>query len=87
MRPPSASPARTALPAAHFERNDVIIIRETVHWNALTARKRKGEPLRPAFRHQDYIAEQFNTQIKGIVSKQKNGMKLPTDGWLFSQSL
>jgi hypothetical protein len=28
---PSASPARTALPAAHFERNDVIIICETAH--------------------------------------------------------
>ena len=27
----SASPARTALPAAHFERNDVTIICETVH--------------------------------------------------------
>jgi hypothetical protein len=27
----SASPARTALPAAHFERNDVTIIYETVH--------------------------------------------------------
>jgi hypothetical protein len=26
-----ASPARTALPAAHFERNDVTIIYETVH--------------------------------------------------------
>jgi hypothetical protein len=25
------SPARTALPAAHFERNDVTIIYETVH--------------------------------------------------------
>jgi len=31
MRPLSASPARTALPTAHFERNDVIIICETVH--------------------------------------------------------
>jgi hypothetical protein len=31
MRPSTASPARTALPAAHFERNDVIIICETVH--------------------------------------------------------
>jgi hypothetical protein len=31
MRPPNASPARTALPAAHFERNDVTIICETVH--------------------------------------------------------
>jgi len=31
MRPPSASPARTALPAAHFERNEVTIICETVH--------------------------------------------------------
>src|SRR6202048_951339 len=29
--PSTASPARTALPAAHFERNDVIIICETVH--------------------------------------------------------
>jgi hypothetical protein len=27
----SASPARTALPAAHFERNDITIICETVH--------------------------------------------------------
>src|ERR1700737_3810471 len=27
----TASPARTALPAAHFERNDVTIICETVH--------------------------------------------------------
>jgi hypothetical protein len=27
----TASPARTALPAAHFERNDVIIICETAH--------------------------------------------------------
>jgi hypothetical protein len=26
MRPPTASPARTALPAAHFERNDVTSI-------------------------------------------------------------
>jgi hypothetical protein len=32
MRPPTASPARTALPAAHFERNEVIIICETVHY-------------------------------------------------------
>ena len=33
-----ASPARTALPAAHFERNDVTIICETVHYdNGLTA--------------------------------------------------
>jgi hypothetical protein len=31
MRPLSASPARTALPAAHFERNAVTIICETVH--------------------------------------------------------
>jgi hypothetical protein len=31
MRPPTASPARTALPAAHFERNDITIICETVH--------------------------------------------------------
>jgi hypothetical protein len=31
MRPLNAGPARTALPAAHFERNDVIIICETVH--------------------------------------------------------
>jgi hypothetical protein len=31
MRPPTASPARTALLAAHFERNDVIIACETVH--------------------------------------------------------
>ncbi|MEY2605830.1 MAG: hypothetical protein QOH31_3646 [Verrucomicrobiota bacterium] len=31
MRPPSASPARSALPAAHFERNDVTIRCETVH--------------------------------------------------------
>jgi hypothetical protein len=31
MRPPTASPARTALPAAHFERNDVTGIYETVH--------------------------------------------------------
>jgi hypothetical protein len=31
MRPLTASPARTALPVAHFERNDVIIICETVH--------------------------------------------------------
>ena len=29
--PSTASPARTALPTAHFERNDVIIICETVH--------------------------------------------------------
>ena len=29
--PLSASPARTALPAAHFERNDSTIICETVH--------------------------------------------------------
>jgi hypothetical protein len=27
----SASPARTALPTAHFDRNDVTIICETVH--------------------------------------------------------
>src|ERR1700730_5666981 len=27
----NAGPARTALPTAHFERNDVIIICETVH--------------------------------------------------------
>jgi hypothetical protein len=31
----SASPARTALPTAHFERNDVTIICETVHWVAV----------------------------------------------------
>jgi hypothetical protein len=31
MHPLTASPARTALPAAHFERNDVIIIPETAH--------------------------------------------------------
>jgi len=31
MRPPSANPARTALPAAHFERNVVTIICKTVH--------------------------------------------------------
>ena len=31
MRPPSASPAPTALPAAHFERNAVTITCETVH--------------------------------------------------------
>jgi hypothetical protein len=31
MRHPNASPARTALPAAPFERNDVTIICETVH--------------------------------------------------------
>jgi hypothetical protein len=31
MRPPTASPARTALPTAHFERNDVTIICEAVH--------------------------------------------------------
>jgi hypothetical protein len=29
--PSAASPARTALPAAHFERNDVTIICETAH--------------------------------------------------------
>jgi hypothetical protein len=29
--PSTASPARTALPAAHFERNDITIICETVH--------------------------------------------------------
>jgi len=29
--PSNAGPARTALPAAHFERNDLIIICETVH--------------------------------------------------------
>src|ERR1700730_7573050 len=29
--PSNASPARTALPTAHFERNDVIIICEAVH--------------------------------------------------------
>jgi hypothetical protein len=38
MRPPNASPARTALPAAHFERNDVITICETVHQEALNHR-------------------------------------------------
>jgi hypothetical protein len=32
MRPPSASPARTALLAAHPERKDVTIIGETAHW-------------------------------------------------------
>jgi hypothetical protein len=31
VSPPNAGPARTALPAAHFERNDVTIICETVH--------------------------------------------------------
>ncbi len=31
MRPPNASPPRTALPTAHFERNDITIICETVH--------------------------------------------------------
>src|SRR5262249_36205723 len=29
--PSNASPARTALPAAHFKRNDLTIICETVH--------------------------------------------------------
>ncbi len=29
--PSTASPARTALPAAHFDRNDITIICETVH--------------------------------------------------------
>jgi hypothetical protein len=29
--PSNASPARTALPTAHFERNDIIIICETAH--------------------------------------------------------
>ena len=33
MRPLTASPARAASPAAHFERNDVTIIWETVHWS------------------------------------------------------
>jgi hypothetical protein len=31
MRHPSANPARTALHAAHFERNDVTTICETAH--------------------------------------------------------
>ena len=31
MRPPTASPTGTALPAALFERNETTIIRETVH--------------------------------------------------------
>ena len=31
MRPPTASPARTVLPTAHFERNAITIICETVH--------------------------------------------------------
>ena len=30
--PSTTSPARTALPAAHFERNDVTILCETVHY-------------------------------------------------------
>gem|GEM_PF-5458068 len=30
--PSTASPARSALPAARFERNDVTIICETVHY-------------------------------------------------------
>ncbi|MGA8480223.1 MAG: hypothetical protein WB696_19835, partial [Chthoniobacterales bacterium] len=42
----SASPARTGLPAAHFERNDVTIICETVHWvylcNAFATRRNDG---------------------------------------------
>jgi hypothetical protein len=29
--PSTASPARTALPTAHFERNDITIICETIH--------------------------------------------------------
>jgi hypothetical protein len=29
--PSNASPARTVLPTAHFERNDIIIICETAH--------------------------------------------------------
>ena len=33
VHPPTASPARTALPAAHFERNDIITICETAHYN------------------------------------------------------
>src|SRR6516225_5077593 len=32
----TASPARTALSAAHFERKDITIICETVHLNVLT---------------------------------------------------
>jgi hypothetical protein len=31
MRPPNASPARTALPAAHFDRNEWHVISVTVH--------------------------------------------------------
>src|ERR1700724_229355 len=33
MLPPSASPARTALPAAHFDRNKIPRISGTGHWN------------------------------------------------------
>jgi hypothetical protein len=31
MRPPNASPARTALPAAHFDRNESHVISGTGH--------------------------------------------------------
>src|SRR6202040_4309156 len=33
MLPPSASPARTALPAAHFDRNKIPRISGTGHWH------------------------------------------------------
>jgi hypothetical protein len=35
--PSNASPARTALPTAHFERNNVIIICETVRYKCMVA--------------------------------------------------
>ena len=35
MLPPTASPARTALPAAHFDRNAAIPVTDLVHQNRL----------------------------------------------------
>src|SRR5258707_7696492 len=44
MRPPSASPARTVLPAGDFERNAVVIICETAHQGLKAAGIVAGDP-------------------------------------------
>src|SRR5260370_7766606 len=40
MRLSSASPARTALPATHFERNEITLICETVHFRGRVSGQR-----------------------------------------------
>jgi hypothetical protein len=55
--PPAASPARTALPPAHFERSDVIIICETVHQVALfSIGSSTGQTTNSAFKRPEYAS-------------------------------